>query len=240
MKNPSTLFLLALALGVGSAGITSSLLMQPTQVPQGSSGEVLREPLGDTAISLSESEFLERLQVLREENANLRDRLIALEQSSGQDLRKPIEQQVTRAEFEAFKREVRAFLDAGVAFEPESKEFKTKVANLMESIRKQEAVEEIKAMQANDAERLEDRVKQWDEWLGFNEYQRGEFRLLLSTRDMHNVEILRMWSEGADDQAIGEAKRDNEARHQAAVAALLTPQQLQVYQEKYASGGRGK
>ncbi|MHC5063551.1 MAG: hypothetical protein ACYTG5_06215 [Planctomycetota bacterium] len=236
MKNPGTVFALALALGVGGAAVTTSLMMGPPLVQPETESGFSEGPVGRPALVMDEDALLDRLQLLREENANLRDRVIALEQISNQDLRKPAGSPVTRAEFEAFKREVRAFLDGRVALEPESKEFKSRVADLMESIRKEEAVEKFKEMQAKDSERLEERVQQWDEWLGFNEYQRSEFRLLLSTRDMQDAEVLRLWSEGADDETIGQAKRSNEEQYQTAISALLTPQQLATFRERYSQG----
>ena len=63
-------------------------------------------------------------------------------------------------------------------------------------------------------------------------------RTVLTDKDVRDQELIRMWEEGVDEEALAETKRSNRQSFLAAAERVLTPQQFDTISTKYGEGGK--
>ena len=189
---------------------------------------------------------------LRDEVAALRRRLLAAEARpeplpSDAPEREPAGGYVSREEFEAFREELFARLDAldagGAAVEahPEADDpLKARVADVLQEVRKEEAVEGVRKYHDYRRERLEAHLETYQEWLGLDSYQVDEMRVALSTHYDREDEQMRRWEEGESDEALGQLKAIDGALFYEDLEAFLGPEQLETFWGTIVEGRGGK
>ncbi|MFQ5749786.1 MAG: hypothetical protein ACE5H3_10075 [Planctomycetota bacterium] len=55
---------------------------------------------------------------------------------------------------------------------------------------------------------------------------------ILSAKDEHDQELIRMWEEGLDEKVLNDTKRSYRQEFQTALERVLTPGQLETYRAK--------
>lgn len=149
-------------------------------------------------------------------------------------LRQPDGDWVTREEFEAFRQEVwrhLAKLDLG----PQAPAAEGPGAPIAADATK------LDTKQIDDrAARLEDEVRAYSKWLGFDEVQEAQWREAVAMRQQRSTELIEAWRAGSlDDAGIAQRKQQDDAAFQAEVTRILRPDQLTTYQTKFGDGGSG-
>lgn len=233
MKQVAHVFWVALLAG-GVSGAVISAVVIPAQ------------PAGEETLSVR-GEFDarawgDRLGALERENEELRSRLRGLElevpevdsSESAEPQRRPEGGYVSRAEFEAFMREVRLALEGLGAGPLASQEgFQEQVAQALDELREDER-------KGKRGKQLEDEISAYSNWLGFNEVQQEQWRVALEQRATRNQELRDAWQSGSVDEAgITQMKQQNSAAFEAEVTRILTPSQLNTYRSKSGGGGSG-
>ena len=233
MKQVAPVFWVALLAG-GVSGAVISAVVMPAQ------------PAGEEALSVR-GEFDarawgDRLGALERENEELRSRLRGLELEVpevvsaewAEPQRQPEGGYVSRAEFEAFMREVRLALEGLGASPLASQEgFQEQVAQALDELREDER-------KGKGGRKLEDEISAYRDWLGFNEVQEEQWRVALEQRADRNQELRDAWQSGSVDEAgIAQMKQQNAAAFEAEVTRILTPSQLTTYRSKSGGGGSG-
>lgn len=225
-------FWVAALLAGGVSGAIISALVIPGQ-SQGYDGL-------EAEASVDEAAWAARFDALERENEELRSRLRGLElevpqaapSESTEPQRLPEGGYVSRAEFEAFQREMRLALE-GLGTGPLASQegFQEQVVQALDELRDAERQREKGAQ-------LEDEIRAYSNWLGFNEVQQEQWRVALEQRVARNQELYDAWQSGSVDEAgIAQMKQQNAAAFDAEVTRILTPDQLTTYRSKFAEGG---
>lgn len=149
-------------------------------------------------------------------------------------LRQPDGDWVTREEFEAFRQEIWRHLqkiDSGLQ-EPAGEGPGAPIAS---NPKKQDA------KQIDDrAARLEDEVRAYSNWLGFDEVQETQWREAIAMRQQRSTELIDAWRAGSlDDAGMAQRKQQDDAAFQADLTRILRPDQLATYQTKFGDGSGG-
>jgi len=220
--------LLAIVLGSLSAVVTSLLVQRP------SSAREAAAPIVAPAAS-PESELSDRVRELGIENQELRERLAAVELQRASAPRAAVVEGVSQEDFEAFKQELLGRIAAAQSTRTDAQGLEIQVADALQSIRKHETLEAIRKSQEKQARTLEDRLERLSRDLGLDNRQVSELRSIFTTQIERNQELTRLWEEGADSQALGEAKRSYAEEDRAAIERTLTPQQLEAYRSSWRS-----
>jgi hypothetical protein len=240
MKNTSALaFVLQAALAAFLGAVVATLVVTLVILPSSAdrSSEARSAPVAGRAHS--EAQLLARVEELQDANRSLRDRLTALEQRPEPAAREPVGDFVPRGDFAAFEQEVRAWMVGqplavkgalALADEPELRE---EVAVALKTIRKDEAVTSALKKNENEAARLEERVTRMSDWLTLDEYQAGELRTLMSTKDEQDRQLIRRWEDGVDDEVLGETKRANTLALHDELERVLSPDQFETFRSKF-------
>ena len=225
--------LLAVVLGTLSAVVTSSMLAQGP-----APGREAAVPA--TPAAWSDSEHSDRLRELEIENQELRERLAIVELRLASTSRVPIVEGVSKEELEAFEQDVWDRFAAEQNARAGTLDLEVRVADALQSIRKQEQLEAIRRFQEKQARGLEDRLARLTRDLGLDDHQVNELRSIFTTQMERNRELTRLWQESADSQSLGEAKRLYAEEDRAAIERTLTPEQLATYRSTWRSGAKSQ
>lgn len=219
-----------LAGGVSGAVISAVVIPGQAQGYDGIEGEA----------SVDEAAWAARFDALERENEELRSRLRGLElevpqaapSESAEPQRQPEGGYVSRAEFEAFQREMRLALEGLGAGPLASKEgFQEQVVQALDELREEER-------QREKGKQFEDEIRAYSNWLGFNEVQQTQWRTALEQRAARNQQLYDAWKSGSvDDAGVAQMRQQNAAAFDAEVTRILTPDQLSTYRRKFAEGG---
>lgn len=218
-----------LAGGVSAAAISAFVL------PSNEGGYDSIEAQG----GVDEQAWTARFEALERENEELRSRLRGLEievPASPTEIVEPQRQPeggyVGRAEFDDFRREVLQALEGvGVGGLASPEDFQDQVVKALDELREEEREREKGAQ-------LEDEVRAYSKWLGFNEVQEAQWTEAVSLRATRNQELYESWKAGSvDDAGIAVMRQQNAAAFDAEVTRILTPDQLTTYRRKFSEGG---
>ena len=228
MKSPSIVSLAVLLLVVFSAAMM--VMKRPSP---GASDADTNHP----SPAVPEVDLLAHLEALAEGNQELRDRLSALELIPAAPARTPAAGYVTDEEFQAFREEVLAALDAlapGGAAKPAKLD--EQVADALGEIRRQEAYAQAYANHEKSTSSVDGRVQGWSRWLGLDDVQQGQLNDLINERDEREREYLHAWKEGADEAALEEMRSSMHRDHFQSVRQILTPDQAATMSQKFGDG----
>ena len=232
MNKPPILSVLALFVGVSA--LAAALIRSPGRAP---GGEVTRgvDPS-------SYREVLARLDQVTEDNRALRDSVAMIENASITAPRTPVgTNHVTRSDFDAFRDEIRAALEAVAVGAPlsaaaKSADFKGEIAGTLREIRGEEARAATEAKHQGRLDRLDKMMPKLEAGLGLTGGQSSDLRAALVTHYDRQAELTRRWQAGEDPEILGEVKRSDRQTHMAELSAILTPEQLQSFRESGAGG----
>jgi hypothetical protein len=235
MKNTTAVVcLLAVTLGAVSAAVTTTLLVD-TEL-EGGAGSPL---LGKAVVAApAGTEALDQVRELREENRALRERLEALELRPAVPVRQPALGFAKQEDFDALRDELREWMAKGGPAPDEESELRDLVGTALSSIRKEEAIANLRKAQEKKTAKLEERVTNLSAWLTLDEYQANEVRAILTDKDARDQELIRLWEEGTDDETLGEIKRTNNEALWVATERVLNPQQFETFAAKYGDNGK--
>jgi len=205
--------LLVIVLASVSAAVTSSLLAP--------------EPASEVASEAGPTvDLVAQLQVLREENAVLSDRIEQLELRPMQTERTP----AIASTDPAFEEEVRAWMEEMEKGDgPVPVVLQSKVEQVLASIREQEEFQEQQVKLQRRDEFITSTIAKIAPDLGLTQYQMDEMNRTWVAKSEGDAELGRLWNEGIDRENIGELKRTNEEAHQADLQAFLSTEQYQSY-----------
>lgn len=222
--------MLAVVLGSVSAVVTSLYVQRQSPASVREAAALIAAPAPGP-----ESELHDRVRELGIENRELRERLAAIELRGASASRAAVVEGVSQEDFEAFKQEISDRIAATQGARVGAGNLEAQVADVLQSIRKQETLETIRQSQEKRARALEDRLARLSRDLGLDNHQVRELRSIFTTQMERNRELTRLWAEGADSQALGEAKRIYAVEDRAAIERTLTPQQLETYRSTWRS-----
>jgi hypothetical protein len=160
-----------------------------------------------------EFDLVAELQDLRDQNADLLERVRALES--------PLDTPRVAADtsFEEFKQEIRAL----VTNAPPSKQVQpvliADVENALSAIRKEEKQDDWQ----------EQRITKLTDMLSLTSNQADEMRTLHAERAVRNEEMKRVWQETGNRQVVGAMKTENAATYREGLERVLTPTQLETF-----------
>jgi hypothetical protein len=233
---PLSVLAAAVLLGSATAGVTTYLLGPGSAGSRSATQSTLRTPgAGSDAELLALSA---RVDALVEENEQLRMSLATLESRPTPVSRAPVDGFVTKSEFEAFEKEIRAALSSRDALASEPEELKEQVADLLIDLRKEEAIAKVRDYQEKRSARLDEDVAKLTEWLELNGYQANEMRTILASQYEREDDVRRLWEDGADDELLGERKRSGREQFHDDLAVTLTPGQLDTFWTRISGGGK--
>jgi hypothetical protein len=172
------------------------------------------------------------IESLRQENMELRGRLIALESKEPVSGRFPLGGAVSKAEFDSLEQEIRGFRLQPV----DSPKFEEKVASALTQIRQEEQIEAARRGQEKWSAQIDGRVDRVSEWLVMTDYQAEQYRVTLQSKDRRNQELVQMWEDGAEREQLGEIKSSNSRQHIDDVALFLNAEQLETYAARIGGG----
>lgn len=234
MNKPPILSVLAFFIGV--VALATALLRSPGPVPA---------PRGEVTQGVDPSsyrEVLTRLDRLTEDNRVLRDSVAMLENASIAAPRTPVDtDHVTRSDFDTFRDEIRAALEAGavgatLSAKAKSADFKDEVAGTLREIRGEEARAATEAKHQRRVDRLDKLMPKLEAGLGLTGGQSNDLRAALVSHYDRQAELTRRWQAGEDPDVLGDVKRSDRQTHMAELSAILTPEQLQSFRESGAGG----
>lgn len=234
MKNTVLLTLIISAVIGGITGaLTGSIVALSSQVaPAPVMADALSGILGSDG-SANDGEF----QQLRVENQELRNRVAALESRSLSDLRVPAVAGVTMEDLKALEERLSSSKAKMQGFPADNANLKQGVEQALSVIRlKERTAAKIKAAEKQDVRR-EERLGRLSSKLGLDKNQVGQMREILTRKDQLDRELTAIWESGEGRETVGELKRTNHEEYQGSLQRVLTPEQLQLFQE---SNGRGK
>ena len=240
MKSTSPIpVFIGIVLGAVTAAATTTLLLRPVSSERENVSEALSPVPGVQPTTADPA--LVQLEALRNENQDLWERLVALEARQTSTTRTPVDPGVSAEEFEEFKKNVLVSLAQRGDPDAGPHEMKSWVADALEAVREEEAVERRQRNEELTARKQEGRLMALRDKLGLSDYQVDEVRTAFVAQEERNQELVRVWREGTtDDATLGETKRANADAHQADLERVLSPEQLATYRELRATGRAGK
>jgi hypothetical protein len=235
MKAEPTLLLFSVVLA-GVTAWTTTVLLRPSGEPPAV------EALGDGSAAVRGVEdgpdaAAARLASLQQQVEELQARLAELERARRAAPVRGVVDAVTAADLEALEaRLVRSFEQARPLVAASSEpEFRDRVAVAIDALQKQRVEEKVYARH----EQLDQRIAGWTEALGLDGYQQEQVRTILATRDQREQELMRLWREGAEDEALGDAKSRMQQEFDGELERVLSADQLTRYRESQ-QGSPGK
>lgn len=192
------------------------------------------EPSRTGVASAAPVSIVEDLADLKRQNEQLLARIAALES------RRPAETRrfggkalVTREELDGLAEEMRNLVAERAV---PARELETKVADTLQAIREKE--NSVRARKKRDARRIrmERSLENLQKRLNLDSRQVADLRELHERRHAREEEMTRLWESGRRE-GIGQMKREMFEEHDAGLARILTPQQLETYR---AMGRDGK
>ena len=224
----STAWLLTLPIAAG-VGALVALSLGPRR-------DASADPAPATLPAESDRELVARIDALVNENLELRERLAVLETRPEPAARTAVGDYVELAEFEAFREQVLEAL-AGVdsqALQPQT--FDKKVADALTAIRKEEQFEKVRKSQEQRTKRLDDDVEKVTEWLELDTRQASRMRSALLAQYDREDEVRRLWEEGADDELLGDRKRESGELFRQDLDSFLSVEQSEQFWERVGGG----
>jgi len=220
----ATTALLALGGGV-FGGFLAMLFLEPSAPAVLGTAELSRETEGE--------EWLARLEQLELENQSLQASLSALQGLSEIGVpprqRESADEWVALADFTAWQKDVLDRLRELESRPNAPQIFQEEVADAVSALRKQEMAERYR----NDAEKriagVDQSVERMSAWLDLTADQSNLVREVLVAREQRNQEMIDLWRSGADDEAVGERKRNDAALYDTEMVRILSPQQLETF-----------
>lgn len=114
---------------------------------------------------------------------------------------------------------------------PGSPELRQQVEQALQSIRADEALARDRGKLEHAARLVENRLQRLTPLLGLSATQVDQLRAVFTAHEQRNLEITRLWEQNPDPVLVGEAKRRGAEDHARALAAVLTPTQLEQLQQ---------
>jgi hypothetical protein len=150
---------------------------------------------------------------------------------------------VSKQEFLALQTEVREATTAGPrnvapSVDLTDPQYREQLGTAIQELRKAETIERIETQQMKQAAGLEQRLAKMQTQLGLNPTQVLQMRSALEAKMEMDGELTRRWEEGESMETLGQIKAENGSTHEAELARILTPAQLE--QHRGSSGGKGK
>jgi hypothetical protein len=224
MKTPTILALLAVVLS--GLALLTSLLRAPDATPPSDAAPI-------SSIDADRAALLERLEQLA-----ARVELLSL-QPTPEPVQPLGDVYATRAELDTLREELQAGLAAlardGLA-NPDalagSAAFQEQVATTLEALRKEEAVDGVKAKQERRAAELAASMPAYQEWLGMTDQQTDQLQSALERRHAREAALLQLWEDGVDDQLLGEHKRNDQITWQSELQGFLSEEQIETLNTK--------
>ena len=118
-----------------------------------------------------------------------------------------------------------------------NEEMKLQVAEALEEVRMDEAVEKITDRQEREAEALEQRLDKYQAALGLSEGQVSDLRGMFEERQRRERELVQLWRDGADDETMTTEKESLRADLSNQLGEVLSPQQVEEFYELQRGGG---
>lgn len=188
------------------------------------------------------------VQALKDENARLMERIVALENRPviGGDSRIAIvDGFVSEEDFGAFREEVQRALETlGVgtskavgAGGPTAEDVAMVTAVIDENQRRKNAAA-ARALEEKRLRGLDNTLAKMDDWLELTPQQSGDMRSALQTQMDRQAELTRRWKAGEDTGALGELKAGDREAHRTDLSAILSPEQLERYFARREGNGK--
>jgi hypothetical protein len=228
MKSPSSSQLLVpvgLMAGIagGIAGAAVAFLLGPpaAEAPRPLAPQLTAPP--------QDAALVARIADLEEQGRSLREELARIETTVAAASRVPVEPDVSPEDLEALRDELERALAGMPASEPRAAALEEQVAEALTRIRREERAGTIRDQQERRLERLDEVLPQLEQRLGLTRYQSSRMRTALIDRYEREAEMLRMWQDGAGDQAVGQQKRADAEAFRDELASFLDEDQLQGF-----------
>ncbi len=234
---PIPLLACAVLLGSLSAGAVTYLMLDDGSSRSREASSPSVQPdlarAGDELLALRA-----RVDALVQQSLDLQMRLAMLEDRPAPATRTPIEGFLSKAEFDAFAKDVRASLAVRAIAAAEPQELKEQVAGALIDLRKEEAVKQVRDYQEKRTARLDKDVEEITERLALSSYQAQEMRTLLADQYEREDEVRRLWEDGADDELLGARKETSREEFQSDLERALTPEQVTRFWEMVSQRGK--
>lgn len=232
MNNALSASVAALMLSAIAVGI--AMINSPDAPVSAEAARPVSEPPSSVALRAQLGDLIEA-------NARLRARMAMLEAQPSSS--RTAADSVTAQEFDAFREEVRAALEALAGGGPlaasiKDPEFKTQLADTLQEIRQDEAVAAVVKKYQARVDRLDERMLDLESKLGLTSQQSGRLRTAFMAQYERGADLERRWREGEDVAVLGEVKADDYQSHRDDLAGILTPQQLETYGAARQGGGK--
>lgn len=130
-------------------------------------------------------------------------------------------------QLEALRDELLARLASGAGSAREDLE--TRVVEALDAVRRREAAEQQRVVQAKLRGALDQEVESARERLALTPYQSGEYRRALEARAAREEELRRAWEAGASGEEMGRAKVESRSAFERDLEAFLAPDQLDLW-----------
>lgn len=220
--------LAGLVAGMVGAGVVGGLMATKSEGAKGDEVASL-DPVADTGLDALQT----KVAKLERENAELRDRVDSLELRPVAAHRDPAPLSAAGLSPEDAEEEraLLATLDDPAAPIPPA--LREAFEQTYRDIREQEAQERQREREQREAERISDRVKELAPELGLDQFQVGKMTDVLVNESVERNRMFSEMREGGGD--FGDARqmmRDLRQQTTDALAQILTPMQLEQYQEQ--------
>ncbi len=219
MNTPLVAALTAALVGAGAAVVTTTLTSEPAASPS------LAAPQDDPRVG----ELAAELARLRDENASLSERLAYLESRPArvEAPRAAAEETAESVDAET-KKLVAAMTAPGAEVPPELEDT---VRRALSSIRDQEAQERQREAEEAAAERVDERMEELREQLGLTGYQTDQMRTAMLDFNMTRTQIFQQARDSGDWGSMRETMRDAFSGYRENLEQILTPIQLEQYED---------
>ncbi|MAF67668.1 MAG: hypothetical protein CMJ84_18695 [Planctomycetes bacterium] len=222
--NTQLLPTILVGLVAGAAGAMVATVFSGSEVPDAAEPVVLDD--GGTDLEL-------RLGALQRENEALSRRVLDLEEAPARlvsargsaPLEKTEEERGADARLRAV---VAALADPDTPMPPEWRE---SVSRALGDIRAVEEAERAEERRLRNEDRMDQRMEELSTKLGLDTYQSGRMRLILTEESLARDEMRTAMRESGDWASVRGAMTDLREETSASLAEVLTPQQLETYQE---------
>lgn len=217
MNTPAVLSALALAV---SGSVLFVVLGQPP------AAEARPEAAGP------DSDLAGRLEALAAENEDLRARVQGLELVPAPTPREPVVGYVSRDEFEAFRDEVLAALEARGGGKAAPKRIEDEVAVALDAIRRSEGISKATENLDKRSQDVDRRVQGWSRWLDLDESQAEQLSVLMEDRNAREREVLLSAKESGDGAGYEEQLQEIQRDFHRTVRTMLSPEQEATMNQK--------